>query len=194
MIIVYILTDNPKSDRVKTVKNIFSNSIFTVSNQSDLNDCLFNSPVPFQPLVSAPLANLENISESLQYNLPNSTTTCFEPSPGVSTGEKLTSSGRQSVGFRFMIGITPLADNQRYQLQSAALQTTSGTYVAPDDTSLTAAAALLKPDATSGTWPIPYSQFQQSAGASAYPGSMVVYAAVPTSGLSTADAQAYASL
>jgi hypothetical protein len=31
MIIVYILTDNPKSDRVKTVKNIFSNSIFTVS-------------------------------------------------------------------------------------------------------------------------------------------------------------------
>jgi hypothetical protein len=31
MIIVYILTDNPKSDRVKTVKNIFSNPIFTVS-------------------------------------------------------------------------------------------------------------------------------------------------------------------
>jgi hypothetical protein len=166
----------------------------TTYYQSDNNDCLFNSPVPFQPLVAAPLASLEDISESLQYNLPNSTTTCSEPNPGVSTGEKLTSSGRQSVGFRFMIGITPLADNQRYQLQSAALQTTSGTFVAPDDTSLQAAASLLQPDDTSGTWPIPYSQFQQSAGASAYPGSMVVYAAVPTSGLPQTDAQDYAAL
>jgi hypothetical protein len=162
--------------------------------QSDLNDCLYNSPVPFQPLVAAPLATLEDISESLQYNLPNSTTTCSEPDPGVSTGEKLTSSGRQSVGYRFMIGITPLADNQRYQLQSAELETTSGTFVAPDDDSLKAAASLLQPDTTSGTWPIPYDQFQQSAGASAYPGSMVVYAAVPTSGLPAADAQAYSSL
>ena len=93
-----------------------------------------------------------------------------------------------------MIGITPLADTQRYQLQTAALQTTSGTFVAPTDTSLQAAASLLQPDTTSGTWPIPYDQFQQSAGAAAYPGSMVVYAAVPTTGLPTADAQDYAAL
>ncbi len=36
--------------------------------QSDNNDCLFNDPVPFQPLVAAPLASLEDISEAVQYD------------------------------------------------------------------------------------------------------------------------------
>lgn len=161
---------------------------------SDNNDCLFNDPVPFQPLVAAPLANLEDISEALQYDLPNSTTVCSQPVPGSTAGEKLVTNGRQPVGDRFMIGITPLADSQRYQLQAAALQTTSGTFVAPADSSLQAATALLTPDATTGTWPIPYDEFQTQAGASAYPGTMVVYAAVPTSGLPAGDAKDYASL
>jgi hypothetical protein len=160
---------------------------------SDNNDCLFNDPVPFFPLIAAPLANLEDISKSLQYDLPNSTTVCSQPSAGSSEGEKLVTNGRQSVGNRFMIGITPLADNQRYQLQSAALQTTSGTFVAPSSTSLEAATSLVQPDSTSGTWPIPYSEFEQSAGATAYPGTMLVYAAIPTSGLPATDAQDYAS-
>jgi hypothetical protein len=86
-----------------------------------------------------------------------------------------------------------LADDQRYLLQTAALQTTSGSFVAPSDTSLKATAALLKPDTTSQTWPIPYSEFGQSGGAAAYPGTMVVYAAVPTKGLPSADAQEYAA-
>jgi hypothetical protein len=161
---------------------------------SDNNDCLFNDPVPYQPLVAAPLASLEDISEAMQYNLPNSTTVCSQPAAPSPDGEKLVTNGRQVVGKRFMIGITPLADNQRYQLQAAALQTTSGTFVAPSNTSLEAATSLLKPDSSSGTWPIPYQEFEQSAGAAAYPGTMVVYAAVPTSGLSSTDAQDYAAL
>jgi hypothetical protein len=92
-----------------------------------------------------------------------------------------------------MIGITPLADTQRYLLQNAALETTSGTFVAPSDTTLQAAASLLTPDPTTGTWPIPYTTFQQPAGASAYPGTMLVYAAIPTTGLPAADAADYAS-
>jgi hypothetical protein len=161
--------------------------------QSDLNDCLYNDPVPFQPLVAAPLASLEDISESMQYDLPNSTTVCSQPVAGSTEGEKLVTDSRQTVGYRFMIGITPLADNQRYQLQSAALQTTSGTFVAPTDSSVEAATSLLTADPSTGTWPIPYAEFQQPAGAAAYPGTMVVYAAIPTSGLPTEDAQDYAS-
>ncbi len=56
--------------------------------QSDTNDCLYNDPVPYQPLVAAPLANLEDISESMQYDLPNSTTVCSQPDPGTTAGEK----------------------------------------------------------------------------------------------------------
>ncbi len=161
---------------------------------SDNNDCLFNVPVPIQPLIAAPLGTLEAISEAMQYDLPNSTTVCSQPVSGSPQGEKLVTNGRQTIGHRFMIGITPLADNQRYQLQAAALQTTAGTFVAPSDTSIQAATSLLKPDSTSGTWPIPYSQFEQQAGVAAYPGTMLVYAAIPTKGLPAADAQDYAAL
>ena len=160
---------------------------------TDLNDCLYNDPVPYQPLVAAPLANLEAISESIQYALPNSTTTCSQPDAPATLGEKLVTSGREPAGHRFLIGITPLADTQRYLLQTAALQTTSGTFVVPSDTSIEAATALLTPDTTSGTWPIPYAAFQQSSGASAYPGTMLVYAAIPTSGLPATDAADYAT-
>jgi hypothetical protein len=172
---------------------LLSTVVPTSYYQSDDNDCLYNDPVPYQPLVAAPLANLESISESLQYTKPNSTTTCFQPEPGTTLGEKMTTGGRQSAPNRFMIGIAPLADTQRYLLQSAALETTSGTFVAPSDASLQAAAALLTPDPTTGTWPIPYDTFRQPAGASAYPGTMLVYAAIPTTGLPKTDAADYAS-
>ncbi len=158
------------------------------------NNCLYTDPVPYLPLVAAPLATLEDISEDLQYALPNSTTQCSQPVADSTEGEKLVTRGRQIAGHRFMIGVTPLADSQRYGLQTAALQTTSGTFVAPSDASLEATVPLLKPDASSGTWPIPYDEFQQATGATAYPGTMLVYAAVPTTGLPTADAKDYASL
>jgi hypothetical protein len=173
---------------------LLSTFVPTAQYASDNNDCLYNDPVPYQPLVAAPLATLEDVSESIQYDLPNSTTVCDQPDPGSSAGEKLVTNGRQTPGNRFMIGITPYADSERYQLQTAALQTTSGTFIAPSNASLAAAASLLQPDATSGTWPIPYSAFQQAAGSSAYPGTMVVYAAIPTSGLPPADAGDYESL
>ena len=90
--------------------------------------------------------------------------------------------------------LTPLADDNRYDLQTASLQTTSGDFVAPSNDSMEAATDLLQPDPTTGTWPIPYDQFETSAGAAAYPGTMVVYAAVPTSGLSAAAASDYAAV
>jgi hypothetical protein len=161
--------------------------------KTDNNDCLFNNPVPWQPLVAAPLPTLEALSESVQYAKANSTIVCDQPTPDSQVGEKLVTDGQQTPGHQFMIAITPLADDQRYLLRTAALQTAGGNFVAPSDASMKAAAALLKPDPTSNTWPIPYPEFGQSSGASAYPGTMVVYAAVPTKGLPSADAQEYAA-
>jgi hypothetical protein len=166
----------------------------TAYYQSDLNDCLYNNPVPYLPLVAAPLPTLEEISLSMQFAIANSTTVCSQID-GTSTGEKLVAQGPEVVGYRFMIGITPLADDQRYQLQAAALQTTDNSFVAPDNASLRAATAFLKPDKETGTWPIPYSELSTAkAAASAYPGTMVVYAAVPTSGLPSINAKDYATL
>ena len=55
--------------------------------------------------------------------------------------------------YRFLIGVTPLADTQRYLLQTRPLQTTAGTFVGPRDQSLEAATNLLHPDPTTGPGP-----------------------------------------
>jgi hypothetical protein len=162
---------------------------------SDNNDCLTNSPVPYLPLVAAPMASLAEIGEAMQFTVAQSTTTCSQID-GTSLGEKLVPVGRQTSGFRFMIGLTSLADAHRYQINTAALQTTNAhTFVKPSDNSLKAAAAFLKPDKTTGTWPVPYRTLgSNKKAAGAYPGTMVVYAAVPTTGLPAIDAKDYASL
>ncbi|HXR53423.1 MAG TPA: hypothetical protein VN793_00105 [Acidimicrobiales bacterium] len=171
---------------------LLSTFVPTAYYQTDINDCLYNDSLPYLPLVAAPPANLEAVSQDLQFNELNSTTQCSQPTAGSPVGEKLTTDGQETPGHRFIIGITPLADTQRYLLQSAELQTTPGTFVAPSDQSLQAATALLKPDTTNEIWNLPYPEFEQSAGASAYPGTMVVYAAIPTTGLPAQDAQEYA--
>lgn len=159
--------------------------------QSDLNDCLYNNPVPFLPLVADPAETLEDVSEDMQFAIAQPETTC-QQTAGTSLGEKLVVAGRQTTGYRFMIGITSLGDAQRYDLNTAALATGPNTYVAPTPTSLHAAAVMLKPDPNTGTWPIPYQSIETS-GSSAYPGAMVVYAAIPTEGLPATDAQDYAT-
>ena len=136
--------------------------------------------------------NLADISQSMQFDNANSTTNCSPDAPGVPNS--LTAAGTQSPGYYFMLGITPLADDSRYDLQTASLQTTSGTFVAPSNDSLEAATDLLQPDTTTGTWPIPYDQFENERGAGAYPGTMVVYAAIPTSGLPAQAAADYANI
>jgi hypothetical protein len=164
--------------------------------------------VPYLPLVAARWLRLAAITQAMQFTLANSTTTCQMGPDGTSAGEKLVPIGRQTVGHRFMIGITSLADAARYQLDTAALQTqvsadaanrfTSSagrTFVAPTQTSMRAATKLLTADPASGTWPIPYDRLRTDpAGAGAYPGTMVVYASVPTTGMPASDAKDYASL
>ncbi|HVX20612.1 MAG TPA: hypothetical protein VHB02_04630 [Acidimicrobiales bacterium] len=154
--------------------------------------CLGDTPQPLYSLIAAPLANLSAVSLAMQFQNANSTVICTPNLPGAANS--MVASGRQAPGQYFMLGITPLADDDRYNLQAAALQTTPGTFVAPDDSSLRAATSLLVADPGTGTWPVPYGAFQTSAGAQAYPGTMVVYAAVPTTGLGAEDAADLATL
>jgi hypothetical protein len=167
------------------------------------NDCIDDDPVPYLPLVASPTSTLVAIAQAIQYASPLSQTVCVLGGGTTSQGNKLTTSGRQSPGFRFMIGLTSLGDAEYYRLDTAQLQTyqvapdpvarfTSSVgrvFVAPTNTSMLAAARLAAPNETTGTWPIPYQALRNDpADANAYPGTMFVYAAVPTAALPTEDA------
>jgi hypothetical protein len=172
------------------------------------NECLQANPVPILPLIAAPTSRLSTIALNLQFANSTPQLNCqLVPDKGAE-GAKLVSRGRQTPGFRFVIGLTSLGDARRYNLDSAALQThvkpgspekltgpAGRTFITPSDTSLRVAAKLLKANDSTGTWDLSYDQvLTDSTAASAYPGSMLVYLAAPTSGLSPSDARAVAQL
>lgn len=170
-----------------------------------LDPCFALNPVPFLPQVAAPTSTMSSVTLNMQFGIANSQTLCVNPG---AQNQKLAALGRENPGQRFLIGITPLADAERYLLDAAALQTevnttalgkfsdASGrTFVAPSDASLAAAAALLTPNDKEGTWDLPYSSFGAgSSAAGAYPGTVLMSADIPTAGLPSADASRYATL
>jgi hypothetical protein len=173
------------------------------------NDCIDNNPVPYLPLVASPTSTLVAIAQAIQFASPLSQTVCVLGGGDTNLGDKLTTNGREAPGFRFMIGLTSLGDAEYYSLDTAQLQTyqvspdstarfTSAVgrlFVGPTNAALLAAAQLAAPDESSGTWPIPYDALRDDpANAAAYPGTMFVYAAIPTAGLPTIDAADYATL
>lgn len=165
------------------------------------NQCLQDNPVPYLPLVAAPTQRLSSIALAMQYSLANSQVVCSQVAPG-SAGAKLVSLGRQSRGYRFLLGLTSLADARRYSIPAASLLSYTSpaaqqrfsdgqgrTFVSPTDDAVTAAARLLKPDDASGTWTLSPGELRaDSAAADAYPGTMLVSTAVPTQGLPADEA------
>ena len=170
-----------------------------------LDPCFALNPVPFLPQVAAPTSTMSSVTLNMQFGIANSQTLCVNPG---AQNQKLAALGRENPGQRFLIGITPLADADRYLLDAAALQTevsatapvkfsdaSARTFVAPSTASLAAAAALLKPNEKEGTWDLPYSSFGSgTSAAGAYPGTLLMSADIPTSGLSSVDASRYATL
>jgi len=184
--------------------DFYTPSVSFASTQSYI-DCLQDvttkkvTPIPMLPLVASPLTNLALIAQKAQYAILNETITCatlFDQDQN-KVGGTFRAVGRQPPGQRFMLAVTALADGPRYGLREAALQTDAAVpnlsakftdahgrdFVAPTDDSLRAAMALTQPDDTTHTWPIPYQTLRTARGAAAYPGTMVVYAAIPTKGL-----------
>jgi len=168
--------------------------------------CYSLNPSPVLPLIAAPIPDLPDIAEDVQFYIAQSQLACAG-NPSIPQSEHLTALGPQTVGFRFMLGITSLADARRYAVRTASLLTytkpgtpdkfTSArgmTFVAPTDAAMRAAAALLRPDKTGHDWVFPYALYQKDdvKAATAYPGTMLVYADIPTKGLPAADAADYA--
>ncbi|MBP2320934.1 hypothetical protein JOF56_001319 [Kibdelosporangium banguiense] len=95
---------------------------------------------------------------------------------------------RQTGGFRAMLAITSLADSKVFGLRQAALQTAPGKFVKPDDYSLALALRGTKLDEKTGVLKPDFPKMHPNA----YPGMSVVYAAIPTTGLSATTARDYA--
>ena len=178
---------------------------FTISQEQ----CLFDTPLPVLPLIASPVSRMSYIAQDTEFANAQSQTVCVVTQGNNNlTQDKLVATGRQQPGVRFMLGLVSIAEANRYGLDAASLQTqvASGapakftsadgrTFVAPTDASLLATSKLLTPDPSTSTWPIPYDTFRTiPQGANAYPGAMVVYAQIPTSGLPAAEASQYAEL
>ncbi|HEX9033862.1 MAG TPA: hypothetical protein VF834_18640 [Streptosporangiaceae bacterium] len=170
--------------------------------------CYADSPTPALPLIASPVADLPTLAEDMQFYIAQPQLVCVG-NPDVPQSLHLVALGPQTVGFRFMIGITTLADAHRYNINTASLLTYTKpgtptkftspagmTFVAPTNASLSSAAAILTPDKKNLDWTFPYSLYGKDnvKVAKAYPGTMLVYADVPTKGggLSKQDATDYA--
>lgn len=102
-------------------------------------------------------------------------------------------------GVRAMIGLVTLADAERYALPVASLRTTGtgprATYVAPTPAALAAGAALMTSAGPGEPFVPDADRLHQSA--VAYPGTMVVHAAIPLTGLDASaavDAAAFVAI
>jgi hypothetical protein len=168
--------------------------------------CYAQNPVPVLPLVAAPVPDLFDLAEDIQFYNSQSQLQCVGD-PNQPRDFHLAALGPQVVRFRFMIGISTIADARRYQLGAAELLThikagtpakfTSAagmTFVGPTDAGLRAAAGLLVPDKKNLTWNFPYSLYgaDRAKVSAAYPGAMLVYADVPTKSLPAATAGGFA--
>ncbi len=186
---------------------------FQLPDPGGTNICLdFNGGVPYLPLIAAPVSRLAFIAQDVQYALAQVQTTCsftVNNDTGEITTTKLTAAGRQGAGQRFMLGLVSLGDAARYSLNVASLESqstvrptqvvsdaTGRTFVDPTPAAMSAAAQMLlaSPDATDNTWTMPYGTMRtDAAGLNAYPGTVPVYAAIPTSGLDKAEAADWAT-
>ncbi len=160
--------------------------------------CLAGSP--WLSLVASPVESMATISLDLQYDISDSEIICSVNTPPI-----LGSVGPEDPGNTFILGLTSLSDAEQYGLDTAELETQGGStsdakfttsagrsFVAPTDASLRAALAMMKPDDQTGSWTLPYATMQtEPAGKSAYPGTMLISTAVPTSGLSKPLARDY---
>ena len=84
------------------------------------NRCLEANPVPWLPLVAAPVSNPAMVALNMQFDIANSQVNCANN--GDIQTQKLTAIGREAPGIRFLIGVVSLADAERYQLPTAQLR------------------------------------------------------------------------
>ncbi len=152
-------------------------------------ECQRQYTTPYFTQLAAPVSSLRTIAEAVLDGWPNIQTKCeLDTGTGESKVYKTGRTDRQSMGARFMLGLTSLGDAARLGLDTATLQTSSATFVAPDATSMAAAIGQARKDANE-TGLFNLTQQAIAKKANAYPGTMIVYTAARTSGLGKADAR-----
>ena len=178
-----------------------TNAVYQAQN----NPCLASNPVPFLPLEAAPVSTMAQVTLNMQFGIANSQIICNNPG---ALDQKLIGLGRENVNQQFLLGVVPLADAARYSLTTASLQSQVSpgaptkftdaegrTFVGPTTAALAAATKLFTPTAHGDSWTLPYGDFQTDAdAATAYPGTMLFSADIPTTGLPATDASEYAQL
>lgn len=148
------------------------------------NTCRQNNPAVYFNQLAAPVTTLRKVSDALLDSWPNVQTRCdYDAATEL---YKLGRVERQSFGSRFMLGLVSLGDAERYGLRSAALETRPGTYVGPDQQSLSAAVSLSHQAKKYRPFTLDQGDVRDSA--HAYPGTMVVYTAARLRNLAKADA------
>lgn len=158
--------------------------------------------VSYLNMVAAPVQSLDLTAQAVEFAHPLSNF-CKDLINGNSSTDVygFARDDPMPIGHRFILGLVSLGEAQELNLPTASLETQGGaaggafapasgrTFVAPTNASLAAAAKLLKPDPTTGTWQIPDGAIAStSTGRGAYPGTMLVNAEIPVSGLAATDA------
>ena len=83
------------------------------------NKCLDADPVPWLPLIAAPVSNPATVALDMQFDIANSQVLCKNNDD---VTRKLTALGRENPGGRFLFGLVSLADARRYQINVASLE------------------------------------------------------------------------
>jgi len=171
------------------------------------NDCIADDHTPILPLLAGQVSDPAQITFNMQFGISNAQVNCVVTGATNSKGNRrLTGQGPQQPGIRFLLGLVSLADAERYQINTAALESqkspsapdqftdaTGRTFVKPTPDGLRAAGKMMKPDDSLDTWPVPYDRMRNDpGGAQAYPGTMLMSTDVPTAGLTRDDADRYA--
>ena len=147
--------------------------------------CRNANPGVYLSLLAAPVTKLLTVAQALIDAWPNDQTRC-DTDLATHTFKTGRVAERQNYGSRFMLGIVSLGDAARYGLRSAALETRSGTFVAPTLDTLGKAVGLMTQ--ASPLEPFTLDQGDIAKSGAAYPGTMVVYTAARTQHLDQADA------
>ena len=148
------------------------------------NECRQANPQVYFTSIAAPVTTLRKISDALLDGWPNVQTRCdFDT---LTQQFKVGRIDRQSYGARFLLGVVSLGDAARFGLRSAALETSPGKFVAPNDQALANAVTLMTQKRPK--LPFTLDQADVTKAGNAYPGTMVVYTAAKLRNLDQEDA------
>ena len=170
-------------------------AVRTATPQSGDYACVhtLNALPPYFNLVKQSVGTLQDSINALLARQSPAPRTC-DSDPSSATANTFVKQAPQIVGTRNLIAITSVAQADTYVMPTAQLQVhqvsdTSRLFAGPSSDSMAAALGYTVQDKDTGVLSLDFPHLSPNS----YPGTMPIYAAIPTAGLDKATAQAYAS-